>query len=154
MAVFADTLLFDRFIEEMIWSIDGTFDVSPQGHYQLETVSFLIDQHVIPVFYALMSGKNQSQYESLITVIKHYCPNAKPEIILTDFEKAAMNAFEQVFPMAGMSRCMFHLSQLIQQYVKRLPFGVEGKHSIQIFVQALKALVLLSRKTLAEHLIF
>ena len=44
-------------------------------------------------------------------------PNAAPERILVDFEKAAMNAFALCFPTASISGCYFHLCQSFQRKI-------------------------------------
>ena len=46
------------------------------------------------------------------TLIKT-CPNLSPEVILTDFEKAAITSFERSFPDSLTGGCFFHLCQSV-----------------------------------------
>ena len=43
-----------------------------------------------------------------------------PRHISTDFEKAAINVFEEVFPSAVVTGCHFHLGQLVMRKVNEL----------------------------------
>ena len=53
ICLFYDNDLISIFKSMKIWSIDGTFDVCPNGWSQLYTISFIIDHHIYPFIYAL-----------------------------------------------------------------------------------------------------
>ena len=95
---------------------DGTFDSVPKINYQLYTIHGVIGDIAPPLFYALLPNKTQSTYEKMLEAVKKICPEMNPEIILTDFEKAAINAFKNAFPDADAGGCRFHLAQSIMRH--------------------------------------
>ena len=50
-----------------------------------------------------------------------------PRHISTDFEKATINAFEQVFPSAVVTGCHFHLGQSVMRKVEGQRTGSQDK---------------------------
>ena len=45
----------------------------------------------------------------------------EPEIIISDFEKAAMNAAMNVFPATEFFGCLFHLTQNVFRHIEQVP---------------------------------
>ena len=58
-----------------------------------------------PCVYAFLSGKNEEIYNIMYEVLKLIPPglSCNPVTIMTDFEKAAMNAFQRNFPSAEVA---------------------------------------------------
>ena len=50
--------------------------------------------------------------------------NAKPDRILADFEKAALNAFSKKIPDANISCCYFHLTQSFNRKINEIGLKV------------------------------
>lgn len=110
--VFSTPKFFSILKESKIWYADGTFKVVPDLFYQLYTIHGEKDGVVYPCVYALLTGKSESIYNRLIRILLEIEPTLDPIHIMLDFEKAAMNAFEENF-VAIISGCFFHLSQSI-----------------------------------------
>jgi hypothetical protein len=98
MVIFFSDQLVVNFINSEIWSIDGTFSVCPLPWTQLYTISMIINHHVVPVVYALLKTKSQSEYRKMLNVFKRFITDLNPSLIILDFEKAAISAFSDAFP--------------------------------------------------------
>lgn len=64
-----------------------------------------------------MTSKQQCCYERLFKDLISICDDfgfyVSPKCIITDFEKAAINAAYKVFPECQQKGCFFHLGQNI-----------------------------------------
>ena len=70
---------------------------------------------VFPLVFALLENKTQETYTRLFTTLNRIKP-LSPELWITDFEKAAINSIEFIFP--GTTRgCFFHLQQSLYRKV-------------------------------------
>lgn len=119
--IFGDRQLLQWLRNSNCWFADGTFKVVPSLFYQLYTIHFQFAQGVIPpVLYCLLQDKSGTTYNRLLDAVRELLPNAAPEIIVTDFEKAAMAAFQQKFPSCRVTGCYFHLSQAVLRKVYEL----------------------------------
>lgn len=83
------------------------------------------DQEIVPLplVYALLSSKEQVQYEAVLKSVveaarKFRIENFKPEKIITDFEKGILNACQEVFPTVQTSCCFFHLKQSLYRKIQ------------------------------------
>ena len=81
-----------------MWAADGTFDRIPTLFHQIYTIHPLRDDSAVPVIYALLPGKRDDLYFKMLRALLTLKPNIKPRVILTDFGRAALNAFQQFFP--------------------------------------------------------
>ena len=75
---------------------DGTFDAVPLLTYQRYTIHGLVGDIAPPLLFALLPNKNTLCYDTLLELVKKVCPEISPKLILTDFEKAAIN-FERTY---------------------------------------------------------
>ena len=127
-------------LREKVWSIDGTFSVCPSPWKQLYTISVIIDHHVIPVVYALLRNKNERSYNELILVSKKLIEGISPDIIIADFELAALNSFKRYFPGCRVTGCLFHLSQNITKKIQSLGLSDLYSNDLDVlkFTKALK----------------
>ena len=120
----------------------GTFDAVPLLTYQLYTIHGLVGDIAPPLLFALLPNKNTLCYDTLLELVKKVCPEISPKLILTDFEKAAINAFGKAFPLATLGGCRFHLAQAIIRNVNEC--GLKHKyindHNFRIRVKCLQAL--------------
>lgn len=87
-----------------IWFMDGTFKV------------------------AFLSSKETTQYEIVLKAIQDAAKefrirNCIPSKIISDFEKAIINACDHVFPDVPLVGCFFHLSQNLRRKMNKT--GVE-----------------------------
>lgn len=103
----------------------------------------------VPFIYALLSSKQEIQYTSvlraIVTVAREYnIENCRPEIIMTDFELAIINASRAVFPSASVSCCFFHLGQSIYRRIQneglQQAYNDAMNRNIKIYARMLLAL--------------
>ncbi|KAB0800520.1 hypothetical protein PPYR_06260, partial [Photinus pyralis] len=73
---------------------------------------------VIPVVYALLPNKTRASYVKLLQELKRIQVGLQPMQLMTDFEHAAMQAFQQEFPETNRSGCFFHLTQSVWRKVQ------------------------------------
>ena len=89
----------------------------------------------IPYIYALLSTKTELVYRKFLLKLLELKPALNPLCIMIDFEKAALNAFENTF-LSVVSGCFFHFSQniyrkiqsagLVNQYIEDEDFALKG----------------------------
>jgi hypothetical protein len=69
----------------------------------------------IPVLFALLSNKNQRSYRRLIEKFLEICPLFNPKSVMMNFERATINAFNDIFttknPSFTMFGCFFSLTE-------------------------------------------
>lgn len=105
--------------------MDGTFKTVPNIFLQMYTIHAPVggvNSRILPLVYVLMSSKNQLCYEplfeDLIEISDNYGFELNPKCIITDFEKAAINAVSQIFPQCIQKGCFFHLGQNIWRKIQ------------------------------------
>lgn len=67
--------------------------------------------------YILACDKTQQTYETIFNAVLSLEPNIKPRYIITDFERAAINAINKYFPESDSRGCFFHFSQSIFRHI-------------------------------------
>lgn len=145
---FSDSML--NFLKQSrVWCVDGTFSVVPAPHYQLYTISFLENNHVYPVVYAILDNKLEETYINVFKVLFLFTGRISPLFIKTDFEIAAINALKLNFPDSIISTCQFHLGQSLLRKVKELSIFVDYK-TIPNIKKHVRILVALSYVTPLE----
>ena len=75
------------------------------------------DGFVFPCIFALLPNKKESTYNTLLRKLLEIKPDLNPKTIMVDFEKAAINSFENNFNVV-ISGCFFHLSQNIWRKIQ------------------------------------
>ncbi len=75
---------------------------------------------VHPFVFALLPNKTQNTYRRLFQALKQLEPALNPTTVMTDFELAAQNAFEEEFPNVQLAGCFFHLSQAIWRQAQQM----------------------------------
>ncbi|KAL0851951.1 hypothetical protein ABMA28_000233 [Loxostege sticticalis] len=115
------------------WVMDGTFRVGSKAGVHA----------ILPFVYGFMNKKTENCYFIFLEILKRYVLNKflielKPQVILTVFEKAAINASKRVFPDATHKCCLFHLLQniwrhiesagLAEKYINNRSFAHKIKH--------------------------
>ena len=86
--------------------MDGTFKTVPTIFTQLYTIHGRVggndNSRILPLVYALMSGKSEECYRQLFQDLIDFSDEENiqlyPQFILTDFEKAAINAAQTECP--------------------------------------------------------
>ncbi len=80
------------------WFADGTFSASPPLFKQLYTVHGIRGGTTIPYVFALMSSQTRVSYCHLLQILKDKQAALQPVSVMTDFEQAAIAAFQEKFP--------------------------------------------------------
>ena len=111
--------------------MDGTFKSCPRYFIQVYTIFAYAKHTYLPLVYALLCNKEQSTYERFLQTVKNQCSSMnlvfKPSLILTDFEKSAMNAVRAVLPDSRLHGCRFHLGQSWWRRIQALGLSEEYK---------------------------
>jgi hypothetical protein len=106
--------------------------------------------------YAFKNTKSQKIYTSLFEELSEIanCLNydLQPHFILTDFEKAAMNAITKLFPGAQNKACNFHLAQSVYRKIQSVglsrTYGTDENFSL--FMGHLPALAFFSASKIPQ----
>lgn len=132
--------------------IDGTFRSAPPGFFQLIVVHGFIFNSYYPLFHILMKNKSELTY---VQALKR-CMDLvyfKPKLIISDFERALINAIRIIFFFSQSSGCLFHFAQSIWKhigYLKLIDFYKTNKD----FKNAIKMVICLAFVPLNEVLSF
>ena len=108
-----------RLSQAVFWIMDGTFKTVPTIFCQLYTIHAPIgpenNSRVLPLVYALLTRKTEELYKWLFRDLSEFAEERHiqlmPSHIITDFEKAAINASNEEFPGVINKGCFFHLGQ-------------------------------------------
>lgn len=110
------------------WLMDGTFQCSPRPYVQLYTVHAQVgteegSHKILPLVFGLLSHKTQRCYQIFMEIMRRYAINhcnivLAPNMIITDFETAAINAVKNVFRNCQQKLCFFHLTQSIWRHIQ------------------------------------
>jgi hypothetical protein len=106
---------------------DGTFRMCLKNYYQIYTVHFTLNHHVLPGLYCFVSGKSLDDYTKLFVAVKKLLLDYQPDCFIVDHEVAAMKAFKSVYPAVEIKLCMFHLGQTFWKKIQELGLSSEYK---------------------------
>jgi hypothetical protein len=122
--------------------MDGTFKIVPTVFRQLYSIHLPVgtgeNAKVLPLVYALMSSKSEEIYTRLFQEFNGYANNIilNPKFIITDFEKASINASGREFPSSINKGCLFHLGQNIWRKIQEVglarEYGSDIKQSLKL----------------------
>lgn len=122
------------------WISDGTFDTVPGLFRQLFSIHGSIGpdhKQSYPLAYVLMTSKKEELYKEVLARIVEVADELEislsPEVILTDFEKGMINAFEDEFPDADKHGCFFHLSQNLWKSIQENKLSTSFGTNNEIF---------------------
>lgn len=122
------------------WIVDGTFDCVPGLFRQLFTIlgsSSPNHEHAFPIIHTLMTAKNEALYRAvfatLIEKANELGIDLDPPVILSDFEKAIINAIKSEFPETKQNACFFHLSQNFWKRIQEAKLIGEMTNNIALY---------------------
>ncbi|XP_034246305.1 uncharacterized protein LOC117648159 [Thrips palmi] len=121
IAFFSPRML--RFMENLkIIQGDGTFKSRPAlpSSRQVFVLVTTWNNCVIPLGWFLMESRTKSAYMAVFNLLKHLCPNLNPDVILSDWEKAQQEAWQESFPQAEIQGCLWHLGRSFVKKAKKL----------------------------------
>ena len=64
-----------------------------------------------------MGSRTEDAYWRMLTKLRSY--NLNPLTVIIDYENAAQNAFQCIFPDAQLNGCFFHLPQSVYRKVQK-----------------------------------
>lgn len=120
MLLFFSNSMINKLNENHVWAVDGTFQVVPRPFYQLFTISYLNNNHVFPVVFALLKNKTHETYSKIYQILRRIIPLNMPNTIKTDFEQASISALRDNFPDSRISACQFHLAQSLFRKIQTI----------------------------------
>ncbi len=112
------------------WYMDGTFKVTPPQFKQLYTIHGIRNGAHAVGAYALLPDKRETTYVEMLSELQTLTNNVSPNTIMTDFERAAMNAFNTVYPQTEQSSCLFHLSRNIFKHIQESGLQADYNHNV------------------------
>lgn len=132
---------------------DGTFKSCPTPFKQIYTIhgddnSDMEHTRVIPLVYVIMTKMNENTYKIVFDLIKTVIPNWKPLKFTSDFEKAAMNAMQFIFPEVQIKGCQIHMAKAVKKRAKELK--LDKNKLLNRTVALCTALPLLPRNLIIE----
>ena len=131
--IFFSDFMINLLKTKEIWTIDGTFSITPTKYFQLYTIGFIENNHCFPVVYALLKDKTISTYKFLFNFIKAKMGEFQPKIVKTGFEYAASTAFKECFSTCQVSAYHFHPGQSVIRRINSL--GPKTMHETDIMVK-------------------
>ena len=125
IVVFASQRSLQLLARSHTWFMYGTFSVAPSIFTQLYVIRAPIGTSAVSCVYALLSGKQQSMYEELLQAVLTKCEEydlyPDPTTVITDFEKAALQAVTSVLgDHVSTQGCFYHLTQSTWRKVQEL----------------------------------
>lgn len=123
-----------------LWLMDGTFKIVPQLFYQLYSIHGKVRDNYFPLVYGLLPKKTEAVYRKFFQEVRKHIEHPKVEIIVTDFELAAIHASSLLFPKSINRGCYFHYRQCIRRYLQHS--GLQGEYDSDIdFNQFVKTII-------------
>ena len=143
------------------WLADGTFKTAPVLFQQVYVIHALrggpnplLDGHLLPSLFVLLANKTQITYSRMWEQVNKLCPHAEPLHMLMDFEKAAINSFQQYWPNTQVKGCFFHLTQNIWRKVQGV--GLQTQYTedadLEMLIRLLPALAFAAQNEVSELL--
>ena len=99
---------------------DGTFFAVPIQFYQFWTLFVTFDNHTLPAYFCLMTGKEGQLYTAVLDNISSLIPQFQPKLCMSDWEPAPRNSMKEVYPNVKIYGCWFHFTQCIWTKTQKL----------------------------------
>lgn len=124
MLIFVSDDNLTRLAECKTLYMDGTFKTCPGVYAQFFSFHGLVNEHVVPLVYVLLSDKTAATYYRLFGTIRDAVFKLgavlDPKVILSDFESGLIEAVRSQFPGAKHAGCHFHYTQAVWRKVQHL----------------------------------
>jgi hypothetical protein len=150
--MFATRCNLDFLIKTQEWFMDGTFKIVPKLFCQLFTIHGNINGAYYPLIYSLLPDKRESTYVKIFEHIRMIMEKIEVNLIMTDFEKAVINACQLLFPKAIKQNYQnFHYRQCIYRRIHLVGMKTQYdsnpdfQHKIKLFIALVLFLLNMSR---------
>jgi hypothetical protein len=98
------------------WAGDGTFKICPSIFFQLYTIHTQFQSFSVPRVFALLPNKSHETYLRLFKFLVDLRHGLNPKSFMMDFEKAHINAIQEIFPECEITSSSFiYLNQFIEK---------------------------------------
>ena len=120
------------------WLADGTFSVVEKTmFYQLFIITGVTQTGVtVPCLFALLPNKESTSYQEIFQFLKDNGIDAPPNL-KTDFEKAIIKAFLNVYPGATVRGCDVHYKRAIRTKLSSTDYGLGSLYLHNVEFQTL-----------------
>lgn len=149
-----------RLSQSKLYMLDGTFSTAPNNFRQVFTILGSINGTAsgkfLPFVHMLLPSKNERTYFKALKLLRRIARENEivldPEIVLTDFELAEVNAVKKIFPDSSQYGCFFHLVKNLWKRIQKLQLsGPFSKNvNIQMAFRKTEALAYLDPKDVSE----
>ncbi|KAF2892893.1 hypothetical protein ILUMI_13282 [Ignelater luminosus] len=103
------------------WLVDGTFKVAPPLFDQAFVIHGYRNGNSFPLLFCLTPNRTTATYNRVLSSLKAKEVLLNPQFIMSDYEKASINALEIAFSRADQKGCYFHFSQAILLNIQSFP---------------------------------
>ncbi|XP_024891324.1 uncharacterized protein LOC112467093, partial [Temnothorax curvispinosus] len=115
--IFTSEALLDALTASTEIYMDGTFSVVPRTppFAQLYTIHIRYMDTGVAVLFVLCENRTMDLYSAIWRKIKELRPNAlqRVQLVVSDYERAAMTAAREIFSEARLTGCWFHFNQAV-----------------------------------------
>ena len=103
---------------------DGTFEMAPNSAYQVYTIHGFVNGEGVPLVWAILPNKTTDTYKEMFNAVRSALTSTFGDIgsiqyVITDFERAAINAVHDVFPEVTVKGCTFHFRQALMRRIQQ-----------------------------------
>ena len=116
--------------------VDGTFRSAPRPYTQVFTIHAEYMGRVIVLAVALLTGKQQQQYDEVFAILIRDMTRVNANIhigeVVSDFELAVFNAVRLAFPIAQISGCYFHFTQNLWRHTQELGLAAAFNQDVAV----------------------
>ena len=134
--------------ESSRWHCDGTFKCVPHLFTQLYSIHAVMNGSTYPLVYALLPNKTEATYirffEELILLATGNNFILRPQLIMSDFEAAFINAASKCFNGVEQKGCYFHFSQCLWRRIQQEPGIVKRYNEDSEFALSLRQVAALA----------
>ena len=138
VAIFATDFELRQIANSATIYIDGAFKTAPAPYRQIFTIHCEFMDRVIPLAVALLTGKTQQHYDTVINSILQGCRQLSGnniiniQSVVSDFEQAIINAVRVALPNARLCGCYFHFAQNPWKHLQDLGLKVAYGNDIYL----------------------
>jgi len=134
MLIFSTLKNLEDLKQSKVWLADGTFKTAPPMFKQMYTIHSIKDYYALPLVYILLVNKTENTYFKMLQEVRNLISGSiDVDIIITDFEIAAIKAFARNFPTSLHKCCFFHMQQNIWKRVQGT--GLQSLYSSDVNVE-------------------
>lgn len=110
--------------------IDSTYKTCRHGLPLLEIVGLTPTGKTFSAAFVYLHAEKAENFRWALNMLKEQMSGVEVGVIVTDAEKALMNAVREVFPKAINTLCTFHITKHVKARCKRFVFPKEKQESV------------------------